>query len=177
MLTATYALLTLSVEQNKERSFISRILHYLRSNAAKPEEIDPARLQLQLDELTRFAESRHQHKVDACLIPAVRKATSEAAPLLADLESLSRNGSKMLRSVHRRMRLAFVHGSAHIKLLCRTMERYCQNLLARLTKEEQELLPLAQRVISSEEWFTIGTMFLSDDAGHEERTRPAQVPA
>src|SRR4051794_12138018 len=99
MLTATYALLTLSVEQKKERSFISRIQHYLRMNAAKPEDIDPACLQSQLDELTSFAESRHQHKVDACLIPAVRKATDEAAPLLADLETLSRSGSKMLRTV------------------------------------------------------------------------------
>jgi hypothetical protein len=29
----------------------------------------------------------------------------------------------------------------------------------RLEKEEQELLPLAQRVIASEDWFEIGSMF------------------
>lgn len=176
MLIATYAMLTLSVEQKKERSFISRILHYLRTNAAKPQEIDPGCLKSQLDELTRFAESRHKRKVEGCLIPAVRQATTEGDPLLADLESLSRLGSTMLRSVRRRLRLAFVRGDAHIKLLCHTMERYCQNLLERLAKEEQELMPLAQRVISSEQWFSIGRAFLSHDAGEDERKRPAQVP-
>jgi hemerythrin-like domain-containing protein len=176
MLIATYALLTLAVEQKKERSFISRIQQYLQTNAGKPQEIDPACIESQLDELTRFAESRHQRKVEGCLMPAVREATREAGPLLADLESLSRVGSDMLRSVRQCLHRAFRHGVAHITLLCRTMDLYCQNLLERLAKEEQELLPLAQRVISNEVWFAIGTMFLSHDAGHDERNRTAQMP-
>jgi hemerythrin-like domain-containing protein len=177
MLTATYALMTLSVEQKKERSFVSRILHYLQANAAQPDRIDPVQLKSQLDELTRFAEARHKHKLEVCIIPAVREASADAAPLLADLDSLSRTGSKMLRTLRRRLRLAFAHGSVHIHGLCRTMQRYCENVLARLAKEEQELLPLAQRVVSSERWFTIGTTFLSDEAGYVERSRPAQMPA
>jgi len=51
------------------------------------------------------------------------------------------------------------------KFLCRTIDLYCQNLLKRLDKEEQELLPLAQKVISSEEWFEIGSKFLAQDDG------------
>ncbi len=176
MLIATYALTTLSVEQKKERSFISRLQQYLQANAGKPQKIDPARIKSQLDELTRFAESRHQRKVEGCLMPAVRKATREADPLLADLEFLSRVGSDMLRSVHQCLHRVFRHGAAQLAHLCHMMELYCQNLLERLTKEEQELLPLAQRVISSEAWFAIGTTFLSHDAGHEERNRSAQMP-
>lgn len=176
MLTGTYALLTLSVEQKNERNFISRILHYLQINADKPQEIDPAQLQVQLDELTLFAESRHKRKVERCVIPAVRKATDEATPLLDDLETLSRIGSSMLRFVRRNLRRAADIGTDHIERLCRTMQRYCLNLLERLAKEEQHLLPLAQRVISHEEWFHIGTKFMSDDARHEwRRRRTAQV--
>ncbi len=177
MLIATYALLTLSVEQKKERSFISRIQQYLHTNAEKPQEIDPARIEAQLDELTQFAESRHQLKVEGCLMPAVRKATREAGALLADLESLSRIGNDMLRSVRKCLGRAFSHGEAQIKHLCQTMDLYCQNLLERLAKEEQELLPLAQRVISSEGWFAIGTTFLSHDAGDDEVShRPNAAP-
>ncbi|MET3132017.1 hemerythrin-like domain-containing protein [Oxalobacteraceae bacterium GrIS 1.11] len=174
MLIATYAVLTLSVEQKKERAFITRILQYLRSYARKPQEIDPLRLQTQLNELARFAEARHQHKVEDCLMPAVREATDEADLLLADLENLNRVGGNMLRSTRRRLQLAFGKGTAQIKMLCSTLERYCRNLLERLTKEEQELLPLAQRVISSEQWFAIGATFLSHDAGHDERKRSAK---
>jgi len=39
----------------------------------------------------------------------------------------------------------------------------------RLAKEEEELLPLAQRVISSEEWFAIAAQFLSLDAENKAR--------
>lgn len=171
MLIAIYALSTLSIEQKKERSFILRIQQYLKTHAGMPHAIDPVCIESQLDELARFAESRHQRKVEACLMPAVRKATREAGPLLADLASLSRTGSAMLRSVRKCLRRAFRHGGVQIRLLSRSIDLYCQNLLERLAKEEQELLPLAQRVISSEEWFAIGSMFLS----HDERDYAAPI--
>ncbi len=175
MLTGTFALLTLSVEQKNERNFISRILHYLQINVDTPQDIDPVCLQSQLDELTLFAESRHKRKVERCVIPAVRKATDEAKPLLEDLEALSRIGSSMLRFVRRNLRRATECSMEQMARLCRTMQRYCLNLLERLAKEEQHLLPLAQRVISHEEWFYIGTKFMSDDARHEWRRRRAAL--
>lgn len=171
MLITTYVLLTLSVEQKKERSFIAHIRNYLLANAGKQQEIDPAHLQAQLDELAGFAETRHRHKLERCLMPAVRLASAEATPLLADLELLGRTGGNMLRSVRRRLHQAFAEGGEQLQMLCRTLERYCQNLLERLAKEEQELLPLARRVISNEQWFAIGAMFLSHDAGDAERQR------
>ncbi|MDC8756985.1 hemerythrin domain-containing protein [Janthinobacterium fluminis] len=176
MLTATYALMTLSEEQKKERNAIARFRQYLHTHAGAPQGIDPDRLALQLDELTRFAETRHQRKVEGCLMPAVRAATADAGALLADLETLNRIGRHVLGAARRRLRMAFDEGATHIKMLCFTLDRYCQNLLERLAKEEQELLPLAQRVVSSEQWFTIGTMFLSYDAAHNERRRKSAPP-
>lgn len=169
MLLTTYALLTLSAEQKKERSFIKSMQYYLRSHADSPQQIDPSLMSSQLNELSQFVESRHQRKVEECLIPAVREATREADPLLADLELLRRIGDTALHVVRRCLRLAFLYGVTEIKLLFQSMERYCDNLLERLAKEEQELLPLAQRVVSNEQWFAIGTMFLSHDAGNTAR--------
>ena len=76
MLTATYVLMTLSIEQKKERHFISRLLQHVQSIARRPQEIDPVFIESQLKELSSFAESRHQRKVEACLMPAVRAADS-----------------------------------------------------------------------------------------------------
>ncbi len=177
MLIATYALSTLSVEQKKERSFIAHMQLYLHAHAAQPQHIDPVCLEAQLNELTAFAEARHQSKVDACLLPAVRAASHDAAPLLADLENLSRAGHDMLRSVRKYLRHALRDGVVQIENLCRTLERYCQNLLERLAKEEHELLPLAQRVISSDNWFAIGAAFLAYDAVQVDEQRRLLIGA
>lgn len=177
MLITTYALSTLSVEQKKERSFIGRIQHTLHVNAGTLHAIDPLRLESDLDQLSRFSESRHQHRVAGCLMPAVRRATHEADTLLADLESLGQTGSELLRYVRHSLRPAFADNATHgadgaIRQLCNSMERYCQNLLQRLAKEEQELLPLARRVMSGDDWFAVGSTFLARDARRaEHKTR------
>lgn len=175
MLTATYVLLTLSIEQKKERHFISRLLQYVQSSARRPQEIDPVFIESQLQQLASFAEARHQHKLEACLMPAVRAADQNSVALLNDLESLSQRGSAMLNAVYRCLRRAMRRSATHGKFLCKTVDLYCQNLLKRLDKEEQELLPLAQKVISSEEWFEIGSKFLAqddDDAASRPELRP-----
>jgi hypothetical protein len=171
MLIATYTLSTFSVEQKKERSFIGRIQHTLRANAGKLQEIDPLRLESDLNSLSRFSETRHQRRVTSGLMPAVRRATREADPLLADrlladLESLRKTGSDLLLYLRHNLRPAFAQGA--VKQWCSSMERYCQNLLQRLAKEEQELLPLARRVMSSADWFALGSSFLSHDARRAE---------
>jgi len=175
MLTATYVLLTLSIEQKKERHFISRLLQHVQSIARRPQEIDPVFIESQLKELTSFAEARHQRKVEACLMPALRAADSNCTALMNDLETLSRLGSAMLNAVHKCLRRAMRRSASQGKFLCRTIDLYCQNLLKRLDKEEQELLPLAQKVISSDEWFEIGTQFLAQEDG-DAATKPELRP-
>ena len=175
MLTATYVLLTLSIEQKKERHFISRLLQHVQSIARRPQEIDPVLIESQLKELTSFAESRHQRKVEACLMPAVRAADSNCAALINDLEALSRLGKAMLNAVHKCLHRAMRRSASQGKFLCRTIDMYCQNLLTRLDKEEQELLPLAQKVISSDDWFEIGSKFLAQEDGGA-ATRPELRP-
>jgi hemerythrin-like domain-containing protein len=67
------------------------------------------------------------------------------------------------------VRQGFDQGVIKVKALYSSIELYCNNLLQRLTREEEELWPLAKRVISSEEWFLIGAKFLSLDAESKPR--------
>lgn len=166
MLLATYALSTLSVEQKKQRSFIERLQHRLRHYGAFPGQADAQAVMADIDQLSRFAEARHQGKVEQCLMPAVRRASADAGPLLADLESLSQAGGRLLGELRSSWQRAVHRDGEHLRQLLRSVELYCQNLLHRLAKEEQELLPLAQRVLSSDGWFSIGAGFLRHDAGH-----------
>jgi hypothetical protein len=109
----------------------------VQSIARRPQEIDPVFIENQLKELTSFAEARHQRKLEACLMPAIR-APNRSTPLLNDLECLSKRGA-MLNAVYRCLRRAMRRSASHGKFLCKTVDLYCHNLLKRLDKEEQEL--------------------------------------
>jgi hemerythrin-like domain-containing protein len=171
MLLATYALLTLSIEQKEERRLIARIRSYVAKYQKRPNEIDPGILASQLDKLGALAELHHKEKLEECLIPAVREASTDAAPLLDNLASLRRTGRAMLCVMRRSLRLAARNGQHQVENVIGNVEGYCQNLLERLAKEEYELLPLARRVIHGQGWFAIGAAFLAQDARHEERRR------
>ena len=165
MLLATYALSTLSVEQKKQRGFIERLQQQLRRYGTSSGPADAQAVMAGIEQLGRFAEARHQGKVEQCLMPAVRRASADAGPLLADLESLSRAGGQMLGELRHSWQRAVHRDVEHVRQVLGAVELYCQNLLHRLAKEEHELLPLAQRVLSSDGWFSIGAGFLRHDAG------------
>lgn len=173
MLTATYAILTLSVEQKKTVSLFSTLQQYFQSGSANLQGIDPDSLEPVLHQLAQFDASCHRRKIDVYIIPAIQRITKDADSLLAELETLSSRGANILRAVREHLQQAIEQGFVQIKELCCAMECYCHSLLQRLAKEEAELFPLAQRIITSEEWFSIGANFLSLDAENYKRNGSA----
>jgi hemerythrin-like domain-containing protein len=169
MLTGTYALLSLSAEQKKVHNLLSTVQQLFQNSCADRRCIDPVILESVVSQLAKLDESCHRRKVEVYVIPAIQKATKEADSLLAELESLSAIGLGILGSVREWVRQGFDQGVIKVKALYSSIELYCNNLLQRLTREEEELWPLAKRVISSEEWFLIGAKFLSLDAESKPR--------
>jgi hemerythrin-like domain-containing protein len=171
MLITTYALTSLSVEQKRVYNLLSTVQQLFQNSSTDSRQTDPVILESVVSQLAKLDESCHRRKVkvDVYLIPAIQKATKEADSLLAELESLSAIGLGILGSVMEWMRQGLDQGVLEVKALYSSIELYCNNLLQRLTKEEDELLPLAQRVISSEGWFAIGAQFLSLDAERKAR--------
>jgi hypothetical protein len=68
-----------------------------------------------------------------------------------------------LRSLGEQLAEAFEMSAVKINQICHAMESYCGTVLVRLEREERELIPLARRLFSIEDWFTIAAQFLSDD--------------
>lgn len=163
MLTATYALITLSVEQKRLHNLLAIARKLFQNSSVEGARTDSVILESVVGQFVKLDEYYHRPKVEDCLIPAIKKAMKEVDPLLAELESLSTAGLRILKSVRDRVRQAFDQGGAAVKELYTSVELYCNNLLQRLAKEEDMLL-LAQRVISSDEWFAIGVQFLSLNA-------------
>lgn len=169
MLTATYTLATLLVEQNKTRLGLFALQKCIEHNTSYPQTFGASTLETVLDSLDWFHAHCRQRKVEIELVPAIRKSTKEADALLAELESLSLTGSSVLESIRNQWKPAIQQQIGKTQELYDAMKIYCDILLKKLEKEEQELFPMAARVISVDEWFTIADKLLhgnnSRDAG------------
>jgi len=163
MLTTTYAFLSLSIEQKRLHNLLSTVQRLVRNSFMNRQRLDAATLKPVVDHCAKLDASCRSRKIERYVIPAIQKATREADPLLAQLETSTCIGRRILAYAKRWVRLALQQRTMEMAELYILIERYCNNLLERLTKEEKELFPLAQRVISSDEWFAMGAQFLSID--------------
>lgn len=173
MLTATYSLIAISNEQNAIQRVLRKVQQSIQSLRRNVQQIDLIALRTVFEQVTHFDMLCHARKVERYLIPAIKAVTHAADGLLAELDLLSASGSKLLRSagdvIGRRFadrdQLIETHGS---------LDLYCQKMAIRLDREEIELFPLAQRMLSVEEWFAVAEKFLSDDK--RALTRQSRTP-
>jgi nucleotidyltransferase/DNA polymerase involved in DNA repair len=163
MLTATYSVVAISVEQKNARNTLAKLQQSIRTIWKNFQEVDFASIENAIQKLAQFDRFFHSRKLEKYVIPAIKNATHEIDPLLAELDALSAFCVRILQSLPQQVRLAFDQGLAKQKELRRAMELYCSNLQLRLVKEEQLLLPLVHQVLTGEEIFELGTQFLAED--------------
>lgn len=174
MLTATYTLVALSVEQTSVKSSLQSLQKLLQSNFLYQKALSPAQVELTCDALKRLYESCHWRKLDKFLVPAIRRASGAAEALLAELDALSRAAADAMASALRLVETTALDTEARVNQFCDAIERFCVALLRRLEREEQELFALASSVISGEAWFAIANQMLAHDAYQlESRGEPA----
>lgn len=163
MLTATYSLVTISTEQSKVRRILVKLQQCIRNAWRNLKENNLSSIESAFNSLSQFDKYFRTRKVEVYLIPAVRRATSNADTFLEELESLSAVGMDILRSVREQLRRAAEGGGVRIGDICNSMELYCSQLLKRLAREEEELFALARRLFSVDEWFALAAKFLSEE--------------
>ena len=176
MLTATYTLVSLSVEQASIRVSLLSFQQYMNAQLRQQRELNLALLPYAGDWLNRFYQFGYWRKVEQYLIPAIRQATPHADGLLDELNKLNHAALDSVQAVQRRALAAIDSSEQQAEQLNMAIDRFCSALLARLEKEERELFAVARRVIVGEAWFAIAYQFLAHDARMEENRRSkAQV--
>jgi len=163
MLTLTYAMVALSVEQKQIKA------HVLELQRQQGLRTNQARFELLITQFVQLDEACRVRNVELYVLPAMREASAEADGLLADIDALTLMGRITLKTVRGRLRQAETHGTFEMDYLCDSLLQYCQDMLKRLTLEETRILPLAQRVISSDEWFDLAARFISHEADRGSR--------
>lgn len=176
MLTATYILVSLSVEQASIRMSLLAFQKYMQVQLRQQSRLSLAQLQYTGDWLNRLYQGGYWRKVEMYLIPAIRQATPHADGLLNELNGLNHAALESINLVQQRAGAAFDHSELQAGQLCAAIDAFCAALLQRLEKEERELFALARKVIVGEAWFAIAYQFLAHDARAQEARRgKAQV--
>jgi hemerythrin-like domain-containing protein len=175
MLTATYTLVALSVEQVYIRKHVQALQKLLHSAFAHQNALAAGQVGAACDMVKRLYENCHWRKVDMFLVPAVRKASPAADRLLLDLEELGRAATDAVGVLVVRLGVKALDTYAGVAQFCAALEAFCSATLKRLEREEKELFPVARAVISGEAWFSIANEMLVNDAYEQDR-RPSRQP-
>ena len=175
MLTATYTLVALSVEQANVRVSLQSLQKLLETNFVHQSALTPGQVSYACDVVKRLYESCHWRKLDMFLIPAIRSATAEADELLRSLEELGHAAADAVGVLAIKLGSTAVDNSGKVAQFCAAIESFSLATLKRLELEEKKLFPVARSVISGEAWFSIANQMLAHDA-YVQESRPLRPP-
>lgn len=176
MLTETYTLVALSVEQANVRVSLLSLQQSLYTNWIQQCTLTTGQVDYACDSLQRLYDSWNWRKLEQFLIPAMQGATKEADQLLLELDRLNLAAAEAMGAIAERFSGLSVDSAVHVSEFCGSVDMFFKALLQRLTREEQELLPVARSVITGEAWFSIANKMLAHDAFVQE-SRPTRVVA
>ena len=174
MLTATYTLVALSVEQANVRLSLLSFQKYVQSTLLRQQRLTLSQLEYACETLERLYQACHWRKIELYLIPALQNATEQANQLLDELSRLNQSALSVIRRLQADLDSAVEYSEQQVAEICESIETFCSVLLQRLEKEEKELFTIARTTIGGEAWFDIANKFLAHDAQVVEARR---VPA
>ncbi|QOL48110.1 hypothetical protein [Massilia litorea] len=176
MLTATYTLVALSVEQTSMRVSLHAVQQLVQKSYARQSALTEGQADYVCDTLRRLYESCQGRKLDRFLLPALRRAGAGAEPLLCELDMLSRSAAEALGTACR-LAAGSINDEEGVDAFCLAVERFCVALELRFDREERELFPIARAAIAGEAWFAVANQMLAYDAYREEHRGRAPPPA
>ena len=171
MLTATYTLVALSVEQSNVRLGLASLQKYVQANLMHQNSITLGQMEYACDALNHLYQACRWRKVEMFLIPAIRQATQRADALLDELATLNGAALDIIHALRARVGAVATQNEDQVAQICASIDSFCSTLLQRLEKEEQELFAIARGAICGEAWFSIANQFLLHDAREVETRR------
>jgi hemerythrin-like domain-containing protein len=165
----------ISILKSEHRS-ISAVLHGLKELArmAQDATVRPRFqvLRSMLRYIDEYPEQLHHPKEDEHLFARVLARAPQARLQIDELQAEHEEGARLIRELERAL-LFFEEGwPAGAREFRQAVEKYAQFHWNHMRKEERELLPLAERVLTAEDWKAIDRAFAANAdpvAGMHER--------
>ena len=150
----------------EEHRSLAAVLHGLRflvrrirEGGKKP---DFAVLRAMLHYIDTFPERQHHTKEDRYLFGRIRARTHEVDALLADLESEHKLGGEMIRHLEQGMLRFEQGGGQYFDAFATAVEAYCDFHWQHMRKEEDLILPIAERVLTEADWTELDAAFAAN---------------
>jgi hemerythrin-like domain-containing protein len=131
---------------------------------------DFAALRAMLFYVDEFPEQRHHRKESELLFPKLRARTPLSRELLDRLDDDHSRGEHMIRSLEHALLGFEMLGESRRVAFEQAAQRYVDFYLAHMALEEREILPLAERVLTEQDWADLDEAFSANRdplIGHE----------
>ncbi len=152
----------LSIIRDEHRS-IGAILHgmqYLvnaiRERKAK---IDPRVFSAMIYYLDTFSDRMHHPKEDRYLFAPLRRKGGLAESIIADLEREHADGEQSLRRLEQYLVRYEEGGEKEFAAFARAVDDFVRDYWNHMRKEEEQLLPLAEKLLDANDWHVIDRAF------------------
>lgn len=106
-----------------------------------------------------FPEKRHHRKESELLFPKLRARTPLSRELLDRLDDDHARGERRIRNVEHALLGFEMMGEARRQAFEQAVEHYVDFYLAHMAMEEREILPLAERVLTPDDWAELDEAF------------------
>jgi hemerythrin-like domain-containing protein len=157
---------TLDIIRTEHRS-LAAVLHALqylageiRDHSAAP---DYGLLRLMVDYIDSFHQRFHHPKEDEYVFKAIRIRTREGDTVLADLEAQHAEGDGWLQNLREAVNRLQASAGKATSEFAQAVDRYAEFQWKHMRQEEDVVMPLAERVLSAEDWRQIDVAFSNND--------------
>lgn len=167
----THATLRIIREEHKALAAMLRSILLLLAQHRRQRTVpDFAALRAMLFYVDEFPEKRHHYKEGELLFPKLRARTPLARDMLDHLDLDHARGGRRIRDLEHLLLGFEMMGESRRQAFEQAAEAYVDFYLAHMTMEEAEILPLAQRVLTAEDWSDLDEAFAANRdplTGHE----------
>jgi len=167
----THATVRIIREEHAALSAVLRSILLLVAEARRSgKEPDFQALRAMLFYVDEFPEQRHHKKESELLFPKLRARSLQARDLLDRLDADHAQGERAILRLEHALLAYEMMGVARRQAFEEAAQRYVNFYLEHMRLEETEILPLAQRILSAEDWAELDRAFEANRdplAGHE----------
>jgi hemerythrin-like domain-containing protein len=120
-------------------------------------------LKAMLDYIVSFPEQLHHPKEEEYLFAALRRRDPQAAGMLAALEAEHVTGDELIRALQESLLAYEKEGAVKAQAFREAVEEYADFHWQHMRREEDELLPWANKALTSQDWEAVGRAFKEND--------------
>jgi hemerythrin-like domain-containing protein len=164
------ALIVIRDEHAALAAMLRSILLLLARHREQGTQPDFAALRAMLFYVDEFPEKRHHRKESDLLFPKLRARTPLSRDLLDRLDEDHARGELRIRELEHALLAFEMLGDSRRVAFEQAAQRYVDFYLAHMRLEEQQVLPLAEKVLTAEDWAELDDAFAGNRdplTGHE----------